>query len=273
MVLNDPVWNQSSIPQALYKFRPLASEADRKYAREIVVDHKLYFPSPLQFNDPFDAVPAIVMGGDRAARRRDIKALTRRVGAAELNGLHPRAVMKAMRAMSIAELEQSGRQALNDLLAEIGLCSMSANREHVLMWAHYASSHTGICLGFQPHPFDEMSAVCRAFKVSYGEDRPRHNPLSRMEPGSAFDLMLHKAAFWEYEEEWRLVRRRPMQGPGHEPFDRRRLTSITFGVKTTPEDVGLVREWVRERGRSVDFYRAVPDELAYRLRIEPYPLP
>lgn len=257
------------VPEDLYKYRSLQTEADRKYTREIIVDSKLFFPSPLQFNDPFDAVPAIVMSGDRAARKRRIRDLVAR-NERLLPGLKRKEAAALIRGMNVSQLEAAGRHALRETLAEIGLCSMSARNDHVLMWSHYAAAHTGICIGFKPHPFDELSAVCRAFEVTYSAERPKHNPLSEMTPGSAFDLMLRKADFWRYEEEWRLVRRNPHSGPGHEPFDPRRLTSITFGTKTPPERVDEVMRWVKERPQPVKFYRAVPDDLTYRLTIRPY---
>lgn len=257
-------------PAALFKYRPMLSEADLKYTREIIVDHKLYFPSPLQFNDPFDAVPAIEIGSmPRAERRRRLKEMVTR-NKDQLNGIPRDVTERMLRTTPVKQLEVNGRNALREMLGEIGLCSMSARDDHVLMWAHYASAHAGICIGFRPLPYDVRSAVCRAYPVTYSEVRPKHNPLELMSPGGAFGLMLHKADFWRYEEEWRLVRLDPTSGPGHESFDRRRLFSITFGVKTTPETIRLVLGWIKERGRDVELYQAVPDDNDYRIRIEPF---
>jgi hypothetical protein len=43
----------------LYKFRAYRSEDDRKWVREILVDHKIYFSRASQINDPFDLSPRV----------------------------------------------------------------------------------------------------------------------------------------------------------------------------------------------------------------------
>jgi hypothetical protein len=41
----------------LYKYRSLGSDEQRSRARSAIVDSKLYFARPREFNDPFDCFP------------------------------------------------------------------------------------------------------------------------------------------------------------------------------------------------------------------------
>lgn len=41
--------------------------------------------------------------------------------------------------------------ALQTTVAKMGMCALSANPSSPLLWAHYAQSHTGLCVQLQPH--------------------------------------------------------------------------------------------------------------------------
>lgn len=48
----------SDTPKELYKFRSLANDTELSRLEEILVDNLIYWPSPVQFNDPFDCFPS-----------------------------------------------------------------------------------------------------------------------------------------------------------------------------------------------------------------------
>jgi hypothetical protein len=47
----------------LYKFRSF-QDASREYVREILLESKIYFSHPDQFNDPFDVAPVLKHAGN-----------------------------------------------------------------------------------------------------------------------------------------------------------------------------------------------------------------
>jgi hypothetical protein len=249
----------------------MLTEQDHRFAREIVVESKLFFPTALQFNDPFEASPAIIVDMNPPVLRRHLRDLIgRNMPQASRN--RRREVLTDLLRQPPSALQRFAENASRETLSDIGLCSMASQNDNVLMWSHYAASHTGICLGFQTQPFDFRSAICRAYPVRYETDRPRQDPLSGMAPEPLFDLLLTKAEFWQYEEEFRLVREEPAGGAGHEYFSPERLASITFGLRTPPEIIEMVQQWVQERGRDVQLKIATADKLVFGLKISDWPV-
>ena len=94
----------------------------------------------------------------------------------------------------------------------IGVLSLSEKCDNLLMWAHYAQSHSGLVIGFDgEHEYfhqqlgsDDEFRYIR--KVRYSDIRPRVD-LTTIE--DAADIFLTKSREWEYEQEWRIMR--PLQ--------------------------------------------------------------
>jgi hypothetical protein len=86
----------------------------------------------------------------------------------------------------------------------LGIVCFSETFDHPLMWTHYASSHAGICLGFERNE-KNRGLLSNARKVIYSNDIPIVN-LSRPagQLFSASEAVLHKGLDWEYEKEWRI---------------------------------------------------------------------
>ena len=109
------------LPKKLYKYRSLEGDSF-KYTQAIFVRRNIYLAKVDQFNDPFEGkfrLHSEPENGDAYARL--------------LNGLLEKGLGSLV----------SGRVSSN-----ARLCSLSASREDVLMWSHYAASHTGICIEF-----------------------------------------------------------------------------------------------------------------------------
>lgn len=87
----------------------------------------------------------------------------------------------------------------------LGFVSFSDNWKSPLMWAHYAKSHTGVCLGIEV-PND------RPMKMSYEPQRLELLlDLTQLESAVNEDVIKKvittKFKEWEYEREWRVVAR------------------------------------------------------------------
>ena len=98
---------------------------------------------------------------------------------------------------------QQARQKLN---ASIGVLCLSKRWDSGLMWAHYAASHTGFCVGFhRNHPFfrgdGQQQPGLR--EVRYSEQRIKVS----LERGRAIDIdvMFTKSPDWQYEQEERML--------------------------------------------------------------------
>jgi len=130
-------------------------------------------------------------------------------------------------------------------LANVGVFSLSEVPDNQLMWAHYASSHQGLAIGFRAEHGNKLASEEHTIPVTYSDDKPVFDEgfLSQIsmsgQPGSdmqsnlriAFADKTFRAAFstkpviWLYEREWRYVEEAsglfPWPGP---------MTTVIFGL-------------------------------------------
>ena len=86
----------------------------------------------------------------------------------------------------------------------------SKRYSHPLMWAHYAESHSGLCLGFDRTLLQNRFGKESILDVEYPPRRspikiyanPEHDKPINFDTRSAFKTKYH---FWVYEEEVRIV--------------------------------------------------------------------
>ena len=131
-------------------------------------------------------------------------------------------------------------------LSSVGVFSLSECPDNQLLWAHYASSHTGLAIGFARVPNCKLASQENTIPVTYSDAKPTFecgftNQVSmfatsgggvRNEQKIGFSDSTFRAAFgtkpgvWSYEREWRYVEEAgglfPWPGP---------ITEVVFGLK------------------------------------------
>lgn len=85
---------------------------------------------------------------------------------------------------------------------QLGFTCFSANWESPLMWAHYAESHTGVCLGIDIVEEDTIR------KMVYESERLKglfvaNKPIAGASEETLMKVLTTKYKQWEYENEWR----------------------------------------------------------------------
>jgi len=99
---------------------------------------------------------------------------------------------------------------IKDIMSKyFGVVSCSYNYKHPLMWAHYADSHKGLCLGFDSE-FPNSNLKIDSDFLTYKEDKyllPIYFRQLKLEERFNYyrDLSLWKHISWAYEEEYRLI--------------------------------------------------------------------
>lgn len=163
----------------------------------------------------------------------------------------------------------------------IGALCLSEVADSLLMWSHYAASHTGFVVEFNSHHphFHERRSDQDEFRhlrrVLYRDTRPSA-PLSELE-GPEFFLV--KSSHWSYEREWRILRAlsEAQSVVPSEPFPihlfsfpRDTVTGVILGARTTEETENQVRTILRTHKQygAVQLKRATPDKSHFLLRIE-----
>lgn len=125
---------------------------------------------------------------------------------------------------------------------ELGALCLTESWNHILMWAHYTSSHTGFVAEFDTKNrfFNDRRSDKDEFrhlrKVIYQQSRPTCAFTEFDGP----EFFLIKSEDWSYENEWRLIKSlsdaNEIRGSIHLfSFPPQAVRSITLGIRSDPK--------------------------------------
>lgn len=163
-------------------------------------DRKMWFSAPSEFNDVFDCRMAVSFDLFEKMAREIVP-----------NNVNMQPGSQAWKKMKKAarQLQRQTEEQFDALRHEMGIACFSENEYSLLMWAHYASNHKGICveynmedfiseLGFSPVP------VIYSVERAAIEEYVPNDSESLKQP--FIDSLIRKSKEWEYEKEWRIIR-------------------------------------------------------------------
>lgn len=186
----------------LYKFRPYRTDKDKDRAHEILKESKIYFSRASQINDPFDMSPRY-----KVPTREELLEAARSYMHRNRDQLAKRSVdLGYLEACDIDEhIARATEQSRATIENNYWVFSMAGNRDHPLLWAHYAGGHTGLAIHLR---CNENSIFGAAQRVRYVKTRPiLPVTMGELSPREIFELIaLTKGEFWRYEEEFRWLR-------------------------------------------------------------------
>ncbi len=254
-------------PARLYKYRDLAGSG-LGFVERIILHDEIYLPSPTSFNDPFDCMPDFDMRSSLEDRIEMFKrALSRREPNLSETAREERARQVATNPVFELESEEARltMQTLHDqqIRTLIGVYCVSERPDSLLMWSHYAGSHSGICLEFDSDaiPFD------MAQEVIYKEDRTPISRSTETDEESMVKALLTKSADWEHEKEWRVIEHE--HGPGIYKIPANALTGVILGARISYDHEKQIRQWLSARSSGIPAYRSIASDSQFRVRIEP----
>lgn len=254
------------LPIRLYKYRDTGPNTEK-----IFKDHSLYFASPSSFNDPFDCSFHVLVEGVRN------EAVTEAVAWSlirdRLPDLPPEEQIqgaKEVRERLIATRRREFEQIVVDKLSKdtnkrVGICCFTEANDDILMWAHYADYHRGICLEFS----STDAPLNAAQPVEYTSEYPTLDLeaiVTKEELRAAAPWMLTKADHWSYEKEWRVLDFET--GPEAKPIKAFCLTGVILGCRISPDAEAKVQQWIADWPSEIKQYRARQSKSSFRLDIE-----
>lgn len=248
----------------LYKY-----ESINEYSLRNLKNAQIFFNAPSSFNDPFDCslneASFICEDGDfvelyNYMRNKGVLGDVEPVN--NVGGLPADFIKKCLAGFtgSISEIE-------NRQLHKLGCTCFSKTNNHILMWAHYANGHKGMCLEFDATkaPFNG------AFEVTYSEKFPPINPIKILTNSveilnrEAVKPLLTKYECWKYEEEWRLFHKEPNKLYGYE-VDA--LKAVYFGTDVILTDLEIVCLILQGQNENIQFFKANKSKANYSLEFE-----
>lgn len=229
------------IEQAL-RFRYTSIER----AIQIITEQSLYFSSPLDFNDPYECMPAI----QKLNAQFNIDSLANK---------------KSQRDY-IEHME-------NKILGgrKIGIVCLSKTDRNTIMYAHYSQNHEGLCLGFEVDIYDSRSERADPFlasEVIYAKTYPVLS--GNQDSKEQFKKMfLCKHEDWSYENEWRMVNFLiDNEKDRLYEFPKNMLKKVVLGVKTKPYVKRLIKGLKIEMNMEFEIYVAKQKPNSFLLNIE-----
>ena len=252
--------------QTLYKYRSLAPQSERpragrEAAENIIRLNRIYWQSPLAFNDPFDCNPALIFGTNSASRVNFAKRAVAN-NYPSLNRVERAQRVKEFLRVPAPIRTADIRTAFRQWMEESAVTCFSQVRDSILMWAHYADSHRGVCFIFRE--VVDQSQSWWAYDVTYSDERPvidyTQDPEAMVKRG-----ILNKSVLWEYEKECRMLEYR--RAPGYRSFPREALVGVIYGARISEDDRAFMDDLLSDR-RSLEKYQATLDEHLFQVNIE-----
>lgn len=242
-------------PHALYRYTALIDDKfDEERLKPLFVNHQLYFPSRRKLNDPFECVVPSFLDTPPHILQPFLKH--------KVSKFWPDATDNQIREKIAAIDLEKLRQDIQNDVDKVGILSLTENPDDLLMWAHYANGHRGLCLEFATS-IEEFFG--RAQPVVYSDERSIFDP-REPETNQVEKVVLTKSEHWTYELEWRIVEHQKGEGPYKFPAET--LTGIIFGCCTSAKDKTKVQCWIHEGGLRPTIYQAKQKRRDFGLEVE-----
>lgn len=245
----------NNLPKTLYKY--LSNES--QYLFDSLENNYWYFAHKDDFNDPSDFQVRWTTKNQKdilkkfiehrhIRNKKDIFELLTNGSLSDYFQLAlDQNILKKPELVNIFRGEDNPFEKIETFQNKIGILCLSTSNNNSMMYSHYSNNHKGICIEYNSERIfdhfkkDDQVNIAGAF-VKYEHEQP--NPFFLEQAGenqtkeynnSLKQQILCKYDFWNYEEEYRVLRL-PIDNKDNSNFSRSKLTlpdksirSIIFG--------------------------------------------
>ena len=213
----------SNKPNLIFKYKPLSTRTDLIRFYDIIKNHRIFFPTSTQLNDPFEGqLPSIGLG----------------IAGSSL-------MKKADREYGFVKEQKN----------TIHIMSLSEDCWSTQLWAYYCNNYTGVCFCFKTNQtFKDIRKV--EYVTEY--DNQGFEVIADLE---TIEKVLLKRVFqkkigWKYENEWRMIRL--SQNTEYLYFDERELIALIIGHNIDKETEQFILNTVPD---NLPVYKTYPGEV------------
>jgi len=195
----------SDHPKTIYKFRDWKD----KFHKSIITKRDIYFPSPKEFNDPFDCrIPEsfYMLNTEEKIEKYVNDFIIRNLNKLKAKNIDIPQYVNLLK-KDLKENPSIYQKKLNEIYLKegnlyFGVFCTSKIWNNILMWTHYSANHTGFCVGFNRKQLVNFLYDCNVASVIYTKEFPQIDPFDDFIQ-KMFQKSHSKANNWKYEKEYR----------------------------------------------------------------------
>ena len=239
-----------------------------EYSQNLFSSGQVFFEEAERFNDPFECTPIFTFDGTSEEFVDFMSKMLLRLNSA-MTEQSTRALAASYyierRHKDSGTIELFHDELHKMLRSHIAMYCLSERNDSLLMWAHYATKHTGFCIEFEAS--DETPFFGAAQPVSYRSDYPRVDffktpPAEQVDP-----IFLTKSPDWCYEREWRIIDH--TRDRGLRDYPEELMTGVIFGMRMSDKDKLSVVFWLQSRKRMPKLYQATRNSDKFMVEVHP----
>lgn len=223
------------------------------FVLDAIINRRLYFAAPGEFNDPFDSKPKFSLLFCKKDPEEDWRRYFFILAKNQYPGISDDEVRKhadgaILRGLHrdrgwLLEADEEIKKALAQHSRSIRICCFSKSPRNATMWAHYADNHKGVVLQFKKSGLLDDDGTYKGFDVEYYR---RPIPLQRYvrameetEKGDnkAFGRLIYcsKSHEWASEDEVRILSQET-----HLTYPEEMLTGILLGSDSPSHSLDML---------------------------------
>lgn len=229
-------------PRYLYKYWPYKS------AIRFLTNLQIKYSCCREFNDPFEGRYGLIGNSSREEKNRFLLSFLKNISISECDMI------------SDDEIKQMMDKIICESIENVGVFCLSEKNDNMLMWAHYAHEHEGVCLKFDL--LSDTAAFSSLHKVIYSTEYLNFNVMT--ETSLINKILVHKSVDWMYEREYRVMK---MGEVGlKKNINPHALVEIAFGCRMSLPNRQEIKELVSSNpSLNVQFKLAARDRNDYRI--------
>jgi len=259
---------------------------NKEYILDVLINKRLYYCQPSEFNDPFDCRPliSIMPSRDDDIWRKFLYYYVKMYEKVNKSGIPESELMKeADRAFATGRhkdqlwLNEFIVKELKSLGAKIRVCCFAKSPRNMMMWAHYAKNHRGLAfIILSSQLLDQSSGEFRGQVVEYdseplGIERFVHALERFFNYGDVWAMAniiyAKKTKHWVGEDEIRFF---SMRDCPYLQFNEPALYGIVFGARSSKFLIQKVRGSLDHWRIKPRLFKASTGKSTHKLWIERY---
>lgn len=186
---------QCYAPASLYKYY-----SDTKLNFETIKNNSIWYSAPCNFNDIFDCNISI---DDEKIFNNALNLFPDKRGVRTGSPMWKKLKEEINRGLYMLEIQ------FNELRNTTGISCFSEREDSLLMWAHYANNHRGICVEYNLLNINKELGFT-AVPIIYSNDRTCFDSIDSYGEKDIWEFFIEsltsKSMEWNYEKEWRIIR-------------------------------------------------------------------